>query len=221
MERKKAGNIAKARRRRDGRTSSEQLRILSANGQRLGKCAFKVYGTARLSVTKWTFSKLREVCRYYGMTISKAARLALEIAAQITNGETSKAAASLSTFEAKGKKAKPRRTTETKADIWAKSEGGRARACVNFRLNARNLFDIANRSEEDRANGGRGKTFSKAFNVILSLTLIRLQNQIDNKERIRKLRGTLEEPAKPKQRRNRKKKELKEILKAEGTKSGL
>lgn len=220
----------KTRRRKTGRTESPILKALSSNAYRMEKAANRHFATIRLSVRGFNFKTLKRIADFYGVTMSKAARVLLKMSDLMERGSTGEAAKLINAFEAKiknGSRGRKRRTI-SKADLWAKGQKSRQQSTdLCLRLTAYNLANIGTKQAELEAQGlkGHGATFSRAFNSLLLISHIPFEAMIDDYEagingRYWELHiFQLQKPTR--QKRNRTMTEIKRRIKEEGTRTGL
>lgn len=162
---------------------------MSMHAYEIGTTSKRIYGTARLSVSRHTMRRLSKAAAFYGLSLSATARRLLAIADQMDEGKSATALQLMNYFYYKAKrgtrptKAKPRRKTHTIIDLWAQRQEEEYRhAKINLRLTARNLADIETRRQEAEQSQTLPRTFSKAFCALLILPLTAVSNMIRDYE---------------------------------------
>lgn len=217
--------IKRAKRRKDGRTKTADLKALSSNAYALGrKISKRLYATIRLSIIKINYERLTKAARFFGLTLSATARRVLAI--EEAEGHAAKQRL-FSYFEKKTKQgtrpAKPRRRTYTATDLWAKEAKAASHNLINLRLTAYDLAEIQTQQEEGKINGNLyGRSYSAAFGSLLSYGLLIVSKLITAYEMGRFIGIDPKDREKPtREKRNRTYTEIKRRIIEEGYTTSL
>lgn len=172
-----------AKRRRTGRTSAGELRQLSANAERLGRTAKRLYATARLSTPRACHAALTKIAAFFGYSLSKTARLCLQLAEAMEDGKRGRYNELLKNPLQRirtGKRIR-RPRNKTRADLWAADSTRKPSECNrnNYRLTAYELAIIDRKQAENIAKGHK-KTFSRAFVMAQAYGSIPLKNMMSD-----------------------------------------
>ena len=205
-----ANAINKAKRRKTGRTAKAELLQMSGHAYEIGTAANRIFANVRIQLDRWSYKSLAKIARLTGVSLSQAAREALEIGEALQDGDTAVTAQRLNRILRRGRRKAlrlrdRRQRNETAAEAWAK-EGHetKGKRGINLRLTARNLAAIDENRENRKLEGpDQNKTFSQSFRTLTRATLHGLAATLERiaSKWAEEYRGATEaKPRKPRQR---------------------